>query len=523
MKEVVARMIRLGCFSRLLLVAFLFASLCVARGEVRLPHMLSDHAVLQRQMPVHIWGWAEAGEKVTVSFHGQTQGAVADDLGRWSVSLRPEEAGGPYVLTVQGSNTIRLDDILVGDVWFASGQSNMEFPLNGFPGNAVLKNAPQEIAAATQPRIRMLRFARKASDYELRDQDASWTLCTPETAAEFSAVAYFFARGLISHDGVKQEHVPIGLIDSTWGGTPVAAWLSLDGLSRDAGLMPQFAERVSMVENQSDVVAMRDAEKREDAKAQAAGQAVPKHPWHPDPASWAPAGLFNGMVAPAIDFTIKGAIWYQGETDSTAGRGPLYERTFPAMITDWRTRWGEGDFPFLFVQLSSFTSTPAETWGVVREAQRRTLKLANTAMAVSLDVGQADNVHPPDKQTVGARLALAARAVVYGEAVEFSGPLFFEAAREGNGMRVYFTHGHGLVARGGALEGFEVAGEDRRFHPATARVDGDTVVVTAADVSRPMYVRYAWANAPMTANLYNGAGLPAAGFTSEMHIPAPLR
>ncbi len=432
--------------------------------------------------------------------------------------LRPEQAGGPYALTVQGSNTIRLEDILVGDVWFASGQSNMEFPLNGFPGNAVLKNGPQEIAAATQPQIRLLRFGRKASEYELRDQDASWTLCTPETAAEFSAVAYFFARDL-----VKQEHVPIGLIDSTWGGTPVAAWMSLDGLSRDAGLMPQFAERVAMVENQSDVAAMLDAEKREDAKAQAAGQPLPKHSWHPNPGSWAPTGLFNGMVAPAIDFTIKGVIWYQGETDSSAGRAPLYERTFPAMITDWRARWGEGDFPFLFVQISSYTSTPAETWGVVREAQRRTLKLVNTGMAVSLDVGQADNVHPPDKQTVGARLALAARAVAYGEAVEFSGPLFREATPEGNHLRVYFTHGKGLVAKGGALEGFEVAGEDRRFHSASARVDGDTVVVSAADVSHPMYVRYAWANAPMTANLYNGAGLPAAGFTSEPHIPAPSR
>jgi sialate O-acetylesterase len=522
MKEVVARMIRFGGCSSLLLVCFVFASFggsfCSARSEVRLPHMLSDHAVLQRQMPVHIWGWAEAGEKVTVSFHDQTQTAVADDLGRWKVFLRPEQAGGPYGLTVQGSNTIRLEDILVGDVWFASGQSNMEFPLNGFPGNAVLKNGPQEIAAATQPQIRLLRFGRKASEYELRDQDASWTLCTPETAAEFSAVAYFFARDL-----VKQEHVPIGLIDSTWGGTPVAAWMSLDGLSSDAGLMPQFAERVAMVENQSDVAALLDAEKREDAKALAAGEAAPKHPWHPNPGSWGPTGLFNGMVAPAVDFTIKGVIWYQGETDSSAGWAPLYERTFPAMITDWRTRWGEGNFPFLFVQLSSFTSTPAETWGVVREAQRRTLRLANTGMAVSLDVGQADNVHPSDKQTVGARLALAARAVAYGEAVEFSGPLFLEAASEGNHLRVYFTHGQGLVARGGALEGFEVAGEDRRFRAGTARVDGDTVVVSANDVSRPVYVRYTWANAPLTANLYNGAGLPAAGFTSERHIPVPSR
>jgi sialate O-acetylesterase len=511
-------MLRFGCCSRFLLVSFLFASFSVVRAEVRLPHMLSDHAVLQRRMAVHVWGWADAGEKVTVSFHGQTQAGVADDLGKWSVFLRPEEAGGPYTLTVQGSNTIKLDDILVGDVWFASGQSNMEFPLNGFPGNAVLKNGPQEIAAATQPQIRLIRFGRKASDYELRDQDASWTLCTPETAADFSAVAYFFARDL-----VKQEHVPIGLIDSTWGGTPVAAWMSLEGLSSDAGLMPQFAQRVEMVENQGDVAAMRDAEKREDAKAQAAGQPVPKHPWHPAPDSWAPAGLFNGMVAPAKDFTIKGVIWYQGETDSSLGRAPLYERTFPAMITDWRERWGEGDFPFLFVQLSSFTSVPAETWGVVREAQRRTLKLVNTGMAVSLDVGDPDNVHPSDKQTVGARLALAARAVAYGEAVEFSGPLFREATTEANGMRVYFTHAHGLVAKGATLEGFEVAGEDGKFYAATARVDGDTVVASAVGVGRPTYVRYAWANAPVTANLYNGAGLPAAGFTSEMEMAAPSR
>jgi sialate O-acetylesterase len=505
-------MLRFGCCSRFLLVSFLFASFSVVRGEVRLPHMLSDHAVLQRRMPVHVWGWAHTGEKVTVSFHGQTQVGVADELGKWSVYLRPEEAGGPYTLTVQGSNTIRLEDILVGDVWFASGQSNMEFPLNGFPGNAVLKNGPLEIAAATQPQIRLIRFDRKASDYELRDQSASWTLCTPETAADFSAVAYFFAREL-----VKQEHVPIGLIDSTWGGTPVAAWMSLEGLSSDAGLMPQFAQRVELVENQGDVAAMKDAEKREDAKA--AGQAVPKHPWHPNPDSWAPAGLFNGMVAPAKDFTIKGVIWYQGETDSSLGRAPLYERTFPAMITDWRARWGEGDFPFLFVQLSSFTSVPAETWGVVREAQRRTLKLVNTGMAVSLDVGDPDNVHPSDKQTVGARLALAARAVAYGEAVEFSGPLFHEATVEGDAMRVYFTHAGGMQAKGASLEGFEVAGEDGKFYAAEARVDGDTVVVSAVGVGRPMFVRYAWANAPVTANLYNGAGLPAAGFTSEIWVP----
>jgi sialate O-acetylesterase len=495
---------------------FLLAFSCMARGDVRLPHMLSDHAVLQRQMPIHIWGWADPEEKVAVSFHDQTIPTVADELGRWSVFLRPEQAGGPYELTVRANNTLQLEDMLVGDVWFASGQSNMEFPLTGFGGSTVLKDGPAEIASATQPQIRLLHFGQQAPAYELRDQSANWTLCTPETAARFSAVAYFFARSL-----VQAEHVPIGVIDSTWGGTPIGAWLSLEGMSNDPGLMPQFAERVEMTEGQSDIAALVAAEKREDAKAKAAGQPPLAHPWHPGQASWVPTALFNGMVAPAIAYTIKGVIWYQGESDSSAGRAPLYERAFPAMITDWRARWGEGDFPFLFVQLSSFTSVPAETWGIIREAQRRTLKLANTGMAVSIDVGQADNVHPPDKQTVGARLARAARAVAYAEPIEFSGPLFRQATPEAGAIRVYFDHARGLTARGDTLQGFEVAESDGQFYPATAQVDGNTVVASSAGVAHPAYVRYAWANAPMTANLYNGAALPAAAFTSEPHIPPP--
>ena len=497
-----------------LAAALLFLA-AAAQAEVKLPNLLSDHAVLQRDMPIHIWGHADPGEQVAVSLHGQKQSATTDRLGRWSLYLRPEPAGGPYTLTVQGSNTITLNDILVGDVWFASGQSNMEFPLKGFP-KAPMNNSAQEIAAATQPRIHLLHIPNTASEYEQRDEPAVWTLCTPATATDFSAVAYFFGRDL-----QKQEHVPVGLIDSTWGGTPVSSWISLDGLSADASLMPEFVARAPMVEAQADVPAMAAAEKREDQAAQTAGRPLPKYAWHPNPASYAPGALFNGMVAPATEFTIKGVIWYQGETDSSAERAPLYERAFPAMITDWRARWREGDFPFLFVQISSFTSTPAETWGVIREAQRRTLKLAGTAMAVSLDVGEADNVHPPDKQTVGSRLALAARAIAYGEKIEYSGPLFRQATTENGGMRVYFTHTKGLMARGGMLQGFEVADSDKRFQPATAMVDGETVVVRGNGVEHPEYVRYAWANASLEANLYNGAGLPASTFTSEEHIPAP--
>jgi sialate O-acetylesterase len=494
----------------------LAALLCVsprAEATVRLPAMLSDHGVLQREAPIHIWGWADPGEKISVSFHEQKLSASADELGKWSVYLMPEHAGGPYTLTVSGANTITLADMLVGDVWFASGQSNMEFPLLGFPGSAVMKNGAEEIAHATQPEIRLLRFERNSSPYPLEDQGATWTLCTPETAAKFSAVAYLFGRELN-----RREHVPIGLIDSTWGGTPVAAWVSMDSLAADAAEMPVFAARAGQADRQADEQVRIAAEKHAVAAAKAAGQPPPQYAWHPDPASWTPAGLYNAMIAPATGYSIKGAIWYQGESDSLGARAPLYQKTFPAMITDWRSHWGEGDFPFLFVQISSFTSTPVEFWGVVRDAQRRTLKLTNTAMAVTLDVGDPDNVHPSDKQTVGARLALAARAMVYGEKIEFSGPLFRQTTGEGNSMRVWFDHAEGLTAKGELL-GFELAGSDRRFHPATARIEGSTVVVSAGGVDRPEFVRYAWANAPQ-ANLYNGAGLPASTFTSEdMLIP----
>ena len=485
-----------------------------AQAEVRLPSLLSDHAVLQRGAPIHIWGWADPGEHVSVSFHAQKLAATANELGKWSVSLMPERAGGPYALTIAGTNTITLADMLVGDVWFASGQSNMEFPLNGFPGSAVMKNGAAEIAGATQPEMRLLHIANNSSTYPLEDQNATWTLCTPETAAKFSAVAYLFGREL--H---QREHVPIGLIDSTWGGTPVAAWMSLDALAADASLMPVFAARAQMADRQADEQARIAAEKREDAAAKAAGQPAPKHAWHPNPNSWSPAGLFNAMIAPATPYTIKGAIWYQGESDSMVPRAPLYERAFSAMITDWRMHWHQGDFPFLFVQISSFTSTPGELWGTLREAQRRTLKLTNTAMAVTLDVGDPDNVHPSDKQSVAARLALAARAMVYGEKVEYSGPIYRQATREGSSMRVWFDHAEGLTAKGDP-QGFEVAGDDLRFHPAGAHLEGSTVVVHADGVEDPAFVRYAWPNAP-AANLYNGAALPASTFTSEDHLSSP--
>lgn len=482
----------------------------VAGAEVKLPNVLSSHAVLQRDSPIHIWGWSDPNETVTVRFHDQTRSATANDLGRWSLWLMPEQAGGPYTLTAQGSSTVTLSDILIGDVWVASGQSNMEMPLSGFPGNAVLKNGPQEIAQANLPTVRLLRIEKKSSYYPQNDVAATWTECTSQTAADFSAVAYFFGREINT-----REHVPIGLIDSTWGGTPVDSWISMDSIGSNAGLMPMFASWAHFTDKLGDRDLEIARDKREDDAAAQANKPKPEHSWHPDGLSWQPAGLYNGMIAPLVPYTIKGAIWYQGETNSDPERAPMYARFFSAMIADWRTRWQQGNFPFLYVQISNFSS-PKEDWGTIRDAQRRTLAVANTAMAVSLDVGQKDNVHPPDKQTVGGRLALAARATVYGEQqLEYSGPLFRTATIEGSAMRVWFDHAKdGLSSHGSTVEGFEIAGEDGKFVPATAKIDGSTVVVQANGVSQPKVVRYGWASFT-NANLFNKENLPASTFTSE--------
>ncbi len=489
----------------------------VGLAEVKVPKVLSDHAVLQRDAPIHVWGWADPGEQVTVSLLSQKRTVTAGDLGKWSAYLAPEHAGGPYEITIQGTNTITISDVLIGDVWFASGQSNMQMPLGGFPGSAVLKNGAEEIANSTQPQIRLLRVHDRASNHplpDLVDPDEIWTLCTPETAANFSAVAYFFGREI-----QRQEKVPIGLIDDTWGGTPAEAWISLETISADASLMPVFRDWAPMAAEATDDEAIIAKEKRQDEAAKQANSPAPKHPWHPRYDSWAPSYLYDGMVAPLTEFQIKGVIWYQGEANTGLARAPMYSKVFPTLISDWRGRWQEGDFPFLFVQISSFTSSEYEKWGIVRDAQRRTLSLTNTGMAVSLDIGVADNVHPPDKQTVGHRLALAARDVAYGEHVEDSGPLFRQAVPEGTGMRVWFDHSGGLVAKGGALTGFEIAGDDHKFIAASARIDNDEVVVTSPEIKTPRYVRYAWANFS-TANLYNSAGLPASTFSSENVLDA---
>lgn len=475
-------------------------------AEVKLPALFTDHMVIQRDRPVHVWGLATPGETVSATFRGASASTQATSIGRFSLRLPPGAVGGPFDLIVKGTNTITLRDVLVGDVWIASGQSNMEFKVReGL-------DALNEMASANYPNIRLFHVEHNVATHPLDDVTAEpWARVSPKSVANFSAVAYFFGRDL-----GEKLHIPIGLIESNWGGTPGEAWTSLNALSADAALMPVFAEWSKMNDTAIDTAIRREQELAawqktvDDSKA--AGRTPPGRPWAPNERDcWSPAGLYNAMIAPLTPFPIRGAIWYQGESNSDPGRVVLYARLFQAMIQDWRHAWGE-DFPFFFVQLANYTTGPNSRWPELREAQRQTLALRNTGMATAIDVGDPGNIHPINKQVVGERLALAARAVAYGENIEYSGPVFRQAVVEGTSLRLYFDHlGTGLTARVGGLKGFEIAGADGRFVPAAARLDGDTVVLSSPDIAQPARARYAWKDNPYT-SLYNKEGLPAPPF-----------
>jgi sialate O-acetylesterase len=488
-----------------LLIALTVALSVKARADVTLPSLLADHVVMQRGVPVHVWGMAAPHEAVSVTFRGETKAGTADEDGRWSVFLSPGEAGGPFQLRIKATNTIVLDDILVGDVWVASGQSNMEFPMTG------LVNPQAEIAAAQYPKIRLFLVKHKPADYPLENiESKGWAACTPETVADSSAVAYFFARHLQQKLGV-----PIGLIESSWGGTAAESWTSLHALAADASLMPVFAARAKTLDEESTTVLHQQREEREFqqalAQAKADGKPLPWRQWHPDFAAWAPAALYNGMIAPLTPFAIRGVIWYQGEANASPDRASLYARLFQTMIRDWRNAWGEGDFPFLFVQIANWNTEPGELWPDVRNAQRQALALKNTGMAVTIDIGDPDDIHPKNKQDVGLRLALAARAITYGEKIEWSGPLYRQVTQEEHALRVWFDHAGGLMAKGATVTGFEVAGADGKYSVAEAKIEGTSVVVSSPAVPTPISVRYGWAANP-ACNLFNKEGLPASPF-----------
>jgi len=641
------RKILAGAFA--LVIAAAFASeITVAPNP-----LFSDNAVLQQGRETPVWGTAAEGETVTVAIAGKEASGIAKG-GKWLVRLPALPAGGPYTMTISGAGSVlKIPNLLVGEVWICSGQSNMERQLGLRQGQQPIDRWQEEVAAANYPEIRQFYVPQKTALSPATEVSSKWVVCSPATVADFTAVGYFFARDLY-----QARRVPIGLIHSSWGGTPAEAWTSLASLRQ----LPDFAGPVDQVEKMAAAVKAGTYDYSKILKgwytthdAGVTGKPVWSAPdlgsaawdrqelpgfWEaaglPDfdgivwyrrtvelPADWAgadaelhlgaiddldttwingmeigstngwrvpriyrvpasalkpgtnvvavrvldtggggglwggddamrlvslapgnlppialagswqrkvslsfantpkppadygsspaaPASLYNGMIAPLLPYGIRGVIWYQGEAN--VGREKQYQKLFPAMIADWRRAWDEGDFPFLFVQIAPWKGMTPE----IREAQLLAWKRTpNTAMAVTIDCGDAQDIHPTRKQPVGTRLALGARALAYGEKIEFSGPVFEAAQTSGSRMVVRFSHlGGGLVARGGALVGFTLAGADKVFHPAKAVIEGDSIVVSADGVAQPAAVRYAWANVP-EGNLFNAAGLPASPFRSD--------
>lgn len=638
-------------------VLYLAIADCGISAELNL--MFQNNAVLQCDARVPVWGTARDGEKIAVAFAGQTVSTVATN-GVWKIWFQPMKADAtPQNLTLRGDNFCEITNVLIGEVWIASGQSNMERQLGLRAGQKPIENWEQEVAAANYPQIRQFYVTQKQSSTPLSAVKGSWTVCSPATVADFTAVGYFFARNLFA-----ARHIPVGIIHSSWGGTPAEAWTSEAALEKIPDFIPQIEELKKLMANPDQ--AKQDAQARQDAwyenvdpgsKSGAAWSAaiVDTADWktmtlptywenagYPDfdgvfwfrrifelPSNWdggdvvlhlgavddnettwvngtrigatmgwtvprvyrvpasllkhganviavrvldtggngglwgggdtmrilygsvggssqrvdssislagswlckqsvslrqvgwpppsldqspnAPTVLYNGMIAPLLPYAIRGVIWYQGEAN--VGRERQYQTLFPAMIADWRRLWGEGDFPFLFVQIAPYSGMTPE----IREAQLLSWQhTTNSAMVVTIDCGDANDIHPAHKQPVGARLALAARALAYGEKIEYSGPVFHAIDIDGAKAILHFQHiSGGLVAKGGRLKGFTIAGEDKIFHPAQAEIAGETVVVESPSVSAPTAVRYGWANVP-DGNLFNTADLPASPFRTDL-------
>ncbi|WP_448702889.1 sialate O-acetylesterase [Mucilaginibacter sp. AW1-3] len=636
------------------LSVFLLAiSLFCVRAQVRLPYLVSDNMVLQRDSKINIWGWAAPAEKLSIAFANKTYKTQADADGKWLIALPAMKAGGPYAMSISASNHITLHNILIGDVWFCAGQSNMVINME-----RVKEGYPDEIVSANYPQIRNF-FVPTASDVSKVHSDlppGKWIEANPKDVLEFGAASYFFAKQLYI-----KYHVPIGIINSSVGGTPIQAWISADGLKQ----IPQYASRLTQFQDTAYLnklmKPMRPAPKpvKQLDKGLTGDKKwfdvsyVPEG-WHPFwlPGYWAdqgirglngvvwfrkeidipasmtgkpaklmmgrivdadqvyvngvlaggityqypprryelpanllkpgkniivvritntigkggfvpdkpynltaggqtidlrgdwqykvgqayslrdipfgggfsaqnePTGLYNTMVAPAINYTVKGFVWYQGEANTN--KAAEYNQLLPALIADWRTKWNEGTLPFLYVQLPNFMEVqylPSESqWAELREAQLNSLSVSNTAMAVAIDAGEWNDIHPLNKKAVGDRLAVAAENMVYGDKnVVASGPIYQSAKVEGDHITINFTSvGGGLITKGGGeLNQFAIAGADKKFVWAKAVIDGDKVIVSNPDVPNPMYVRYAWADNPEGANLYNKEDLPASPFRTD--------
>lgn len=489
----------------------------VAQADVKLPGIISENMVLQQQAPIHLWGWADVGEAVTVTLQGQTATATTQG-GKWSVTLPPQVAGGPYHLTIAGKNRIEFNNILVGEVWVCAGQSNMELNLRAS------LDGDKHVAAATNARIRLLTVKRTVADKPLDNTVARWQECSPQTVGGFSAVGYFFGRDL-----EKARDVPVGLIETDRGGTTIEAWTRVSALSADPALQPALdAYATEKAQYDKDLAVYQVTVPTAPSVDNTTKTKPPRRPWQP-------GELYNAMLAPLLPLRIRGVVWYQGE--SNGGSADLYRGLLPTLIRNWRADWNEGDFPFLLVQLPAFHDPePAPTligrWPRVREAQLLATKtLPNVGLVVTTDVGERHNIHPKHKEPVGARLALLARHMVYGENIVGSGPVYRSMQVNGNQVTLRFDEvGSGLAAHPldtagnqvpvGKLVGFAVAGADGQFAWADAHITGqDEIVVSSPTVQVPVAVRFGWAEYPVV-NLWNKEGLPASPFRTDAAIPA---
>ena len=489
-----------------------------ASAEVKPSHLFSDHMVLQSGARVPIWGTADMGEKVTIKFQGQTKTVTADAGGRWAVRLDKLKPGGPFEMTIQGSageTPLTLHDVLVGEVWLGSGQSNMQFYVskNG-PGHAPygMLDEEKEIAAANYPQVRMFTVKQVKSYVPETDVSGEWQVCGPAVVGDWSAVGYLFARDLN-----QALHQPIGIVLAAYGASTAESWVPRETLAADPQLKPmldRFDARYTY---------FKDHPASDDSDAPPAPQTLNARPPRPGAVmplrspvqdQHQPTVLYNGMIAPVVPYAIRGAIWYQGESITGGPSGlMLYSRVMETLVTSWRKLWGEGNFPFYAVQLPPLKNVSNNP--LVREQQAKILSMPNTGLAVTMDVGDPANVHPKDKEPVGDRLSRIALANVYGRKLEYSGPAYQSMKVEGSSIRIRFAHADGLSAKGGTLNGFQIAGADQKFLDADAKIDGDSVVVSNGSVASPVAVRYAWDDYPDTANLFNGAGLPAAPFRTD--------
>ena len=511
----------LGCIIMTLVWA------CPLAAEITLPSVIGENMVFQRDADICLWGWADPGENVTVSVDTKSLAATTDINGEWKVVCGPLKPGGPIEVTFKGKNKITLSNVLVGDVWVCSGQSNMEMMVQH------CDDPVNEVAQAFYPKIRLFQIKNSVAAEPQKDCEAQWELCRPGTVGNFSATGYYFGREIM-----RELDVPVGLIHASWGGSAVELWMSGETIETHPDMKKIHDSWKPVIRDKKDEILdyyrvmgdwMEDlyyslatygyTPPIEDVfKAYNGSIDPPESPVPIVQVPSIPSWIHNAMISPLVRYGIKGAIWYQGE--SNAGRAYQYRTLFPMLINDWRKQWGQGDFPFLFVQIANYMmsdSQPQESgWAELREAQLMTLSLPNTAMAVTIDIGNPVDIHPRNKQEVGRRLALGALKVAYGKDIVHSGPLYKSMSVADSKIRIKFTHsGSGLISQAGeTVEGFAIAGDDRRFVWAKAVLKDNEVEVWNDGIQNPVAVRYGWGNNP-ACSLFNKEGLPASPFRTD--------